>query len=269
MTTQPFAGSLGALALGARASIKGTTGVVRIPVTRDALVDLYEQNFGQVTVLATYRDLFTKIGLDFDRGISFAETSFDTNIEAIPTLPHSGIGPWGKELSNALDLSDDREWRALMLQARDFWLAMHRELYLGTAAEDAEDTLSGRLRLRRHLHPSFSGYVRSVVKTKKLREAVKQLGVAAGASVHPEGIVSIYLHATFGTHSINWAQCITAIESVCTERGSSVEWSSPGVPGFAANGQRFLVDNTNQFGKGPHFELMNAELLASRISTSA
>lgn len=265
MTELHIDGSLGALAVGARASVRGVTGSLHMPCSRDDLVQYYKTHFEQVTLLATYRDLFTKIGADFDRQVSFSEIPFRTNYEELPLLPHSGIGAWGKTFAHALNLSDDTEWRSLMFQARNLWITHHRALYLGNIENDDTSPLSTVSKLRKIIHPTFEGFVRSSIKNPRLRETLMNLRTPSHAQTTADGIVSIYLYATFGTYGIDWEACIQSIVSICESHGSQISWSSSPKPLFTTRDADYHITPSPRFGFGPHFELMNAELLALNI----
>lgn len=261
-------GALGTLALGARLAVKELNPTVHLVGTRDDAVAHYSKTFPQVTLLATFRDLFLKIGSDFDTRVTVKEINFTTGCTELPTLPHSGIGSWGAALAAHSTSDTDQEWRELMAKARNAWLDMHRGLYLRpvTHTEGQEPKHEPQRGLLRKLFAprTATTAINRTFSDPQVATLLKALLQVVHATPTVEGLISLYLFPTFGTYRIDWATCFAVLEATAIELGAHVEWSaSTQMVSTLSPSHEFAIDCLAPFGAGPHVELMNAELQAA------
>lgn len=263
-------GALGSLALGARLGVRDLNPTINIPGSREEVITYYRQRFPQVTLLATLRDLFTKIGSDFDQEIHFDEVEFETGIPDLPRLPHSGVGAWGASLSSGRSERVDHQWRYLMVSARNAWLDLHRSLYLRPIANvDGSEEIHSESKsiVNRLFAPKTAQQaIKRTISDRSAQQDITSLLVPTHASKSVEGLISLYLFPTFGTYQFDWAQVVDALVTKATGLGCTMNWNSnDSTPQVTISNTSLVINPQASFGKGPHVELMNAELQAATL----
>lgn len=261
--------ALGVLAMGARLGIKKMPCSVSIHGSKRAVISFYEQTFQFTTLLATFRDLFIKIGVDFDDLVPHREVGVTTLDKAglVVELPHSGIGAWAQLIEIRFGREAREQFLCLMHEARDEWIANYKDLYLPSEAESSKTLVNSLFRFLT-IRP-FNRAIKRNIKHKELKSFIESVNSSLPPSNQLHSAVMLYLFATFGAHSLSWEMCIDSIEKQCQLFDVDVDWGHSDMPSHVlvhSTGERLQVDPFVPYGVGPFFELMNAELAASEVA---
>ncbi len=261
--------ALGVLALGARLGVKKMPCTVHVSAPKRDAISFYERAYETTTLLAAFRDLFIKIGLDFDELVSPVEAtlSVPTRTGQASELPHSGVGAWSKYIENKFGAVASKQFLNLMIEARDEWIANYKDLYLLDVSESvAPQTKSLRSRLSQR---SATGLIRRTLRNRGLNEFIESVIRSLPAQGHTQSAVMLYLYATFGTFTFSWERCFNALEEQCRQFNVEIIWGQSDQPTHVllqASDEHLQIDAFTRYGVGPFFELMNAELASSIAS---
>ena len=261
--------ALGVLALGARLGIKKKPCTVNIQSSKREVISFYEHTFQFTTLLATYRDLFIKIGIDFDNLVPHKEVGFTTLDKTGHTvdLPHSGVGTWAQLIDIRFGREAREQFLSLMHKARDEWIANYKDLYLPREAESSKSRVNSMISFL--TKRPFDRAIKRNIKQKKLKTFIESVISSLPPSNQLHSAVMLYLFATFGAHSLSWELCFESIEKQCQLFDVDIVWGHSEMPSHVlvhSTGERLQVDPFVPYGVGPFFELMNAELAASEVA---